>query len=171
MKKYVIISLVAFILGLGVGAFLIPNPLATGQVVSDIPEEVPIPEEEPVIVPYQEAMGSERASPADRINESHIRRYKSEIHLKLRNTTIADFNETNSMDPLIDSGAQGIQLTVESVGDIQIGDIVAYEPLEEPSEIVLHRVVEIGEDGNGWYAITKGDNNAFADYGKVRFNQ
>lgn len=33
----------------------------------------------------------------------------------------------------------------------------------------MHRVVEIGEDEQGWFAITKGDNNEEVDPGKRRF--
>ncbi len=36
--------------------------------------------------------------------------------------------------------------------------------------LIIHRVVEIGEDEQGTYFITKGDNNFFSD-GKVRFGQ
>jgi hypothetical protein len=34
---------------------------------------------------------------------------------------------------------------------------------------IVHRVIEIGNDEDGWYAITKGDNNPTPDPWKIRF--
>tara|TARA_Y100000310_G_C20457842_1_gene703905 strand:+ start:289 stop:834 length:546 start_codon:yes stop_codon:yes gene_type:complete len=171
MKKMILLLFVAFFVGLTVGNFVIPDVSFTGQAVTDVVEESPIIEEKPVEVPYREPIGGERASPSDRVNTSQIKQYRNEVRLRLTNTTIAEFKETNSMDPLLDSGAHGIQLPVKSADEVFVGDIIAYETLYDVPEIVLHRVVEIGEDEEGWYAIFKGDNNAFVDYDKVRFSQ
>jgi signal peptidase I len=56
---------------------------------------------------------------------------------------------------------------VESSNQIAVGDIIvfSYDGIS-----VVHRVVLTGIDANGWYAITRGDNNAAVD-GKVRFAQ
>ncbi len=37
--------------------------------------------------------------------------------------------------------------------------------------LIVHRIVEIGNDDEGRYYILKGDNNRFADPGKIRYPQ
>ena len=71
------------------------------------------------------------------------------------------------MDPVIDETAHAIQRIPQSTDEIQVGDIISYEYGEN---IVIHRVVETGNDGE-WFARTRGDNNAFNDPQKVRFDQ
>jgi uncharacterized protein (UPF0248 family) len=39
------------------------------------------------------------------------------------------------------------------------------------SGTIIHRVVKIGQDSEGWYAILKGDNLSQEDPEKVRFDQ
>ena len=56
-----------------------------------------------------------------------------------------------------------------------VGQIVVYKSVSFAggiiSDIILpHRVVEIGEDREGWWAITKGDNEAEKDWFYVREN-
>jgi hypothetical protein len=74
------------------------------------------------------------------------------------------------MDPVLDASANGIEIIPESEADIHVGDIVSYQS-SSVEGTVIHRVVELGNDEEGWYAIMKGDNNQFADPGKVRFDQ
>lgn len=74
------------------------------------------------------------------------------------------------MEPLLDKSGTAIMITPESSGDIEKGDIVAY-PSEEAEGLVVHRVIRIGEDDKGWFAITKGDNAREEDPEKVRFEQ
>ena len=52
---------------------------------------------------------------------------------------------------------------------IKIGDIVSYSYVDGTT--IIHRVAQIGNDENGWYAVAKGDNSSFADPDKVRFSQ
>ncbi len=52
--------------------------------------------------------------------------------------------------------------------DIQIGDIICYDNNIDHSQ--SHRVFDIKEDSNGWYAVTKGDNSFWKDDYKVRLS-
>jgi len=72
------------------------------------------------------------------------------------------------MDPVIDSGANAIEIVPPSMADIEVGDIVSYKDGES---VIIHRVIEKDKDDQGEYLIMKGDNNPVADPGKVRFSQ
>ncbi len=45
-----------------------------------------------------------------------------------------------------------------------------YTDTSSITEGALHRIIEIGTDSQGWYAITKGDHNLYPD-GKIRIGQ
>lgn len=109
-------------------------------------------------------------SPSDHVQEDQIHVYQSKIVLDIEDASWASFTDTKSMDPLIDSDSNGIEIKPTSSSQVQVGDIISYaSPYVEG--LVIHRVVEVGYDSNGWYAVVKGDNNDSADPGKVRFNQ
>jgi len=112
---------------------------------------------------------SELASPADRIKEDQIIVNDNYIIIDVQGATWATYANTNSMDPLLDVGANGLELPVDNMNenDIQIGDIIVYET---NGDLIVHRVIDKGFDKDGLYFITKGDNNSFEDP-KVRFNQ
>ena len=74
---------------------------------------------------------------------------------------------TGSMRPTYSKGMTVISLVPKNESDIHIGDIVTFNKTTKPD--VIHRVVEIGNDFEGWYAMTKGDNNKRADQ-KMRFS-
>ena len=72
------------------------------------------------------------------------------------------------MDPVFDSESHLIQEVPLAASEINVGDIVSYEsPL---GFSIVHRVIEIGNDEEGWYAILKGDNNPQPDPWKIRFD-
>jgi hypothetical protein len=112
----------------------------------------------------------ERISPSDWIQEEQIHVYSDKIVIDLLNPQWATFTDTNSMDPVIDAGTHAIELVPGLPEQIQVGDIVSYES-EYVDGVIIHRVVDIGEDSDGWYCKTKGDNNPFEDPGKIRFHQ
>ena len=114
--------------------------------------------------------GTEIASPIDRISEEQILVTDEKIVINLKGAEWASFTDTNSMDPVIDSGAHAIEIIPESEDDIKIGDIVAYES-EYADGTIIHRVVYKGKDEQGTYFVLKGDNNPVSDPGKVRFEQ
>jgi len=94
--------------------------------------------------------------------------YKDRIVIELPNVEWAEFTDTNSMDPFIDSESNSLELRPSSSSQLKVGDIISYR--YEDSYIV-HRIVQIGNDDKGWYALTKGDNNKKIDPDRVRFNQ
>jgi len=115
-------------------------------------------------------MPRELVSPSDIIKERQIVIYEDRIVIFVDNAKWSRYADSNSMDPVIDAGANGLQIIPGSTDDIQIGDIVTYEP-DWTDKLVVHRVIDIGMDDEGWYAVTKGDNSTFTDPGKIRFEQ
>lgn len=112
----------------------------------------------------------DKASPFDRISEEHIRVYSDKVVIYINNPEWAGFDDTNSMDPVIDKGANAIQIIPQSTDDIHVGDIISYESAYADG-VIIHRVIEISSDEDGWYCIAKGDNNPSQDPGKIRFSQ
>ncbi|MBU1111616.1 MAG: signal peptidase I [Nanoarchaeota archaeon] len=111
--------------------------------------------------------GAEIASPSDWVSEDQIKVYDDTVILQLTGATWAKFTDTNSMDPFLDDGANAIEIMPDSAEDIQVGDIISYQT---DSGIIIHRVIEVGEDNDGIYYTVQGDNNSFADPVKVRYS-
>lgn len=109
-------------------------------------------------------------SPNDWIKESQINVYNDRVIIKIDGAEWSEFTDTNSMDPVIDKGANAIEVIPKSPDQITVGDIIAYESQFAPGTII-HRVVETGTDSDGWYCFVKGDNLPTQDPGKIRFNQ
>lgn len=110
--------------------------------------------------------GSDNA-PSDRITGENIEVYPDKVVINVKDASISEYADTNSMLPVIDSIANGIRIQPKSEDEIMVGDILSFE---QDGMLIVHRVIEIGEDSEGKYFVTKGDNNAFSD-GKVRFSQ
>jgi hypothetical protein len=109
----------------------------------------------------------ERDSPRDWVSESQIEMRPDGVFIHFNNPQWAILADTNSMDPVFDSEAHLIQTLVTSPDQVHVGDILSYQsPL---GFSIVHRVIEIGNDEEGWYAITKGDNNPTPDPWKIRF--
>ena len=115
-------------------------------------------------------VSKEQNSPMDRIKESQIHVYDDRIILDIKNAEWSSFTDTNSMDPVIDKGANAIHMVPNSPSEIEVGDIVAYKSVYA-SGTLIHRVVDINVDDKGIYYTLKGDNNPTNDPGKVRFEQ
>lgn len=110
----------------------------------------------------------ERNSPGDWVKESQIEMRPDGVFIHVNNPQWAILANTNSMDPVFDDTSHLIQMIPQSETDIHVGDIVSYaSPL---GFSIVHRVIEIGNDEEGWYAILKGDNNPTPDPWKVRFD-
>ncbi len=120
-------------------------------------------------IPYFSTDG-ERDSPGDRVREDQIYVFKGYILINIGDAFMASYADTNSMDPLIDEGSNGLEIKPEKPEDIKIGDIITYRA-SWTNGLVAHRVVKTGYDENGFYFITRGDNNPNNDPGKVRFEQ
>jgi hypothetical protein len=112
----------------------------------------------------------ELISPQNHLEEDDIHVYEDRILIDLENAFWSSFTDTNSMDPLIDKGANGIEIRPESPDEIEPGDVISYES-KFADGIIIHRVIEKGTDDNGVYFITKGDNNPIRDPEKVHFEQ
>ena len=113
---------------------------------------------------------NELISPYDRISTNQILISESSILIRIDNAILAEYADTNSMDPVLDNGATGIEIIPESKTSIKVGDIVSFET-DSNNNLIVHRVIFIGEDETGWYCVTKGDNSRFTDPGKLRFNK
>jgi signal peptidase I len=74
---------------------------------------------------------------------------------------------SQSMDPYLDENDVVLEVKVTDPAEIHEEDIIVFQRGEER---IIHRVIEIGHDEEGWYARTKGDNNIRADPEKVRFS-
>jgi len=112
----------------------------------------------------------EQPSPYDWVKENKIIVEKNKVTINIDNAQWSKFTDTNSMDPVIDQGANAIQIVPDNVAQIHVGDIVSYDS-KYAKGTIIHRVIEVGYDAEGWYCIMKGDNNPNNDPGKIRFSQ
>jgi len=105
-------------------------------------------------------------APGDWITEENILILDDRIVIFIDDASISRYAATGSMKPTFDIGANGIRIVPESSDSINVGDIISFRT---GGKLVVHRVIEKGEDYDGVYFITQGDNNIFSD-GKVRFS-
>lgn len=109
----------------------------------------------------------ERPSPSDWVKETQIEMKPDGVTIHINNPQWAILADTNSMDPVFDTGSHLLQFFPTSKDEIHVGDIISYDsPL---GFSIVHRVIEINSDSDGWYAITKGDNNPGPDPWKIRY--
>ena len=106
-------------------------------------------------------------SPSDHITNSDIKVYsdRTVIDKKLNWATIED---THSMEPVLNVNSISLELTPQTPYYIKEVDIISFK---EGSIVIIHRVIIKGEDSQGIFFVTKGDNNNEPDPYKVRFNQ
>jgi hypothetical protein len=109
-----------------------------------------------------------RTTPGDHVTDEKIKVYKDKVVLDIPNAIWAQFTPTHSMDPVLSEKANAIEVVPKSADEVNEGDIVAYKSAYADG-IIIHRVIKKGEDQLGTYFIVKGDNNAKADPGLVRF--
>jgi hypothetical protein len=128
------------------------------------------PEGASIANPFKSFIGvsPERPSPSNWVVEDSINVYDDRVVIFIDDPYWSKFLDTNSMDPLLDIDSNAIQIKPSSPSRIQVGDVISYS---SEFGIIIHRVIETGTDGDGWYAIVKGDNNAYSDPDKVRFEQ
>ncbi|OGJ16955.1 hypothetical protein A3K73_02085 [Candidatus Pacearchaeota archaeon RBG_13_36_9] len=104
-------------------------------------------------------------SPGDWIKEGRIHVYENAVVIDVEGASLARYAPTGSMRPVLDDKSTGIRIQPKSQEQINVGDIVTFE---KNGELIVHRVIDRGEDSEGVYFITKGDNNDVTD-GKIRF--
>jgi len=102
-------------------------------------------------------------APGNWIKISQIQITGDSIILNIPNASISSYAPTGSMKPTFDQYSNGIRIIPSSPEQINVGDIVTFG-----AENIVHRVVEKGLDENGYWFITKGDNNQIDD-GEIRF--
>ncbi len=119
---------------------------------------------------FSSLVPKEQMSPADHLQEDQIHVSDDQVSIDFNGRKVlwATFTNSNSMDPVFDVGAHTLEIVPASTNDLHVGDIVAYR---YGSKLIVHRIVEIGTDAAGWYALVQGDNNAAPDPLKVRFEQ
>jgi len=113
---------------------------------------------------------NEQSSPSDTIQEHQILITDEGVFIQIEDAIWVDYSNSNSMDPLIDITANGIEIPVTEEIELEVGDIVSYNA-EWNDNLVSHRIVESGTDSQGNYYILKGDNNLTQDPNKVRRDQ
>lgn len=111
-----------------------------------------------------------KEGPLSRVNEAEILVYGDRVVIDRRNIIWSAYTDTDSMLPVLNAGSNGLEVIPISEEEIAIGDIITYSPTWT-NGLIVHRVIELGQDELGWYAITKGDNNPKEDPEKVRFSQ
>ncbi len=120
------------------------------------------------VVVEEKLNGEEREGPKDRIKDSDINVHGSGVRIDISNANYRTYIDSNSMDPLIDIGANTIEIKPKYASEIKVGDIVAYD-VKGYDYAFVHRVADIGNDAEGVYFVTKGDNYWQEDPDKVRF--
>jgi len=114
-----------------------------------------------------------KPTPRDRIKLTDIVVDESQLIIRMHSLNLAEFTDTGSMLPVLGSEAIGIQMIPQKESEIYPGDVISYILKDGNGEtkVIIHRVLEVGYDSLGWYAVTKGDNNPLKDKDKVRFSQ
>ena len=111
--------------------------------------------------------GDSVSSPSDHITIDDLHVFQDKVIIEMENLIWARVKDTHSMEPLLNANSITLEASVFNSNEIEAGDVISYE---KEGIAIIHRVVEIGNDGR-WFAITKGDNNKEEDKEKVRFNQ
>jgi len=131
-------------------------------------------EDEIIEKPLNNAIGTyfygEKISPIDRIKDDDIFVTEDQVIINVKKAKATRFADTNSMDPFLDKGSNGIEINPEKPEDIKVGDIISYKSMKY-NQIIIHRVIEIKKDNEGIYYTAKGDNNDEIDDEKIRFSQ
>lgn len=108
----------------------------------------------------------EISSPYNRVKESDLQLFPDKLIINFPGIALASYTNTNSMDPLLDERTTGIEVTPKTEEEIHVGDVVSYK---SGNDLIPHRIIQISEDEQGWYAIVKGDNSESLE--KIRFEQ
>jgi hypothetical protein len=89
----------------------------------------------------------------------------NKVIITLENSSLSTFASTSSMLPTLNHNTKAIEIAPKN---LNIGDIISYD---DGTEVVVHRIVDIGSDDKGIYYIAKGDNNNVVDPNKIRREQ
>jgi uncharacterized protein YfaT (DUF1175 family) len=103
----------------------------------------------------------------ERVNTSEIQLEPERLIININNLSLSRYGNTSSMNPWITENAKGITIVPKSAAEIKVGDVVTYE---QDDILIVHRVILLGQDKEGWYCVMKGDSTV-KDDGKIRFSQ
>ena len=102
----------------------------------------------------------EGSSPGDWISNDNIEVYSNRIVINVDDASISNYANTGSMRPTLDAGHNGIRIRPASADQIQEGDIITFS---REDNLIVHRVIQKGQDETGFWFITRGDNNLQSD--------
>ncbi len=109
---------------------------------------------------------SEGILPSDFISNDDVVVLPDRVVLWVENVSLASYKNTGSMYPILGEFSNGLNVVPKEVGELNVGDVISFRL---DNTVVVHRIFEKGVDGKGVYFLTKGDNNEFEDFKKVRF--
>jgi signal peptidase I len=107
-------------------------------------------------------------SPFSKIDREDIKVFPDRVIIYVNKAFPVYFSDSRSMYPFINENVFALEIVPEKTDDMKVGDIIGFES-ETFNTTVIHRIIETGTDENGWYAVTKGDDNPATDPAKVRF--
>ena len=116
--------------------------------------------------PFSFSVSGNVNAPSNWINENQIKIENNKITISIENASLSRYAATGSMKPVLDENSNGIRIVPESAEEIKVGDIVTFS---KGNDLIVHRVIEKGEDEKGKWFITKGDNSEISD-GKIYFS-
>lgn len=115
-------------------------------------------------------------APNNYISLEQIHITKTNVCIDINDSYYSTYAGTGSMRPALDENANGITIVPKDKDEIHLGDLITYTTQKcvnnscTEEDFIIHRVILIGYDENGWYVITKGDHNNRSD-DKVRWEQ
>ncbi|MFH1275888.1 MAG: hypothetical protein ABIH82_02145 [Candidatus Woesearchaeota archaeon] len=112
----------------------------------------------------------EKDSPFDHVKDKQVRVLKNKVEIDMKDVSWWTIADTNSMDPLIDEGSTALSVKPISQESIHNGDVAFYNSLIA-KKVIVHRVIKIDNDEQGWYSKFKGDNLIEEDPENVRYPQ
>ncbi|MFT4312585.1 MAG: signal peptidase I [Candidatus Woesearchaeota archaeon] len=108
-------------------------------------------------------------SPQNHIAQNQISVYNDRFIIETSDEIFwTKITDTKSMDPTFDSTAHVVLKKVSNPAQVQVGDIITFTT---PKGLIIHRIIAIGYDQDGWFATTQGDNLAHPDPYPVRSDQ
>jgi len=111
---------------------------------------------------------SVETNPFKRISKEDVKVYNDRVIIYINNAFPASFTESKSMYPFINEDVYALEEKPANSTELKVGDVIGFKS-QTFNTSIIHRIIEIGNDENGWYVITKGDNNPAQDPDKVRF--
>lgn len=131
----------------------------TGFLTSYLANSAYINKESPFLIGF----GSTKLGPGNWISEDKILVDDNKVCIYVKNAVLSEYADSGSMLPTLGEYANGIKIVPENPEQIKIGDIISFQ---QGNIMIVHRVVDKGQDKNGYWFVTKGDNNLQTD-GKV----